>query len=72
MLISCMVTAYLICVFVFAYAKNKFSHDAAHLLVCLNKMDTDGKKTEVQFNLIITVISLLLEFQYNRAMVILL
>ena len=30
-LISCAVTAQLICVFVFAYAKSRFSHDAAHL-----------------------------------------
>ena len=30
-LISFAVTAKLICVFVFAYAKNRFSHDAAHL-----------------------------------------
>ena len=29
-LISCAVTAQLICVFVFAYAKCRFSHDAAH------------------------------------------
>ena len=31
-LINCTGTAQLICVFVFAYAKSKFSHDAAHLL----------------------------------------
>ena len=30
MLISFAVTAKLICVFVFAYAKSRFSHDAAH------------------------------------------
>ena len=30
-LISFVVTAKLICVFVFAYAKSRFSHDAAHL-----------------------------------------
>ena len=29
-LISFVVTAKLICVFVFAYAKSRFSHDAAH------------------------------------------
>ena len=29
-LISCTVTAQLICVFVFAYVKSRFSHDAAH------------------------------------------
>ena len=30
-LISCEITAQLICAFVFAYAKSRFSHDAAHL-----------------------------------------
>ena len=30
-LITCVVTAKLICVFVFAYAKSRFSHDAAHI-----------------------------------------
>ena len=30
-LISCAVTAQLICVFVFAYARNRFSHDTAHI-----------------------------------------
>ena len=32
-LISFAVTAKLICVFVFAYAKKRFSHDAAHLVL---------------------------------------
>ena len=31
-LISCAVTAQMICTFVFAYAKGRFSHDAAHFL----------------------------------------
>ena len=31
-LISFAVTAKLICVFVFAYAKNRFSHDEAHII----------------------------------------
>ena len=31
-LISCAVTAQLICVFVFAYAKSRFSYDAAHIV----------------------------------------
>ena len=31
-LISCAVTAQLICAFVFAYAKNRFSHYKAHML----------------------------------------
>ena len=35
-LISWAVTAQLICVFVFAYAKIRFSHDAAHLIFSLN------------------------------------
>ena len=30
-LISCVVTAQLICAFVFAYAKSRFSHEAAHM-----------------------------------------
>ena len=30
-LISCAVTLYLICTFVFAYAKSRFFHDAAHI-----------------------------------------
>ena len=33
-LITFAVTAKLICVFVFAYAKSRFSHDAAHLYLC--------------------------------------
>ena len=33
-LISFAVTAKLICVFVFAYAKSWFSHDAAHINTC--------------------------------------
>ena len=32
-LISCAVTAKLICVFVFAYAKSSFSNDAANMMV---------------------------------------
>ena len=35
-LISFAVTAKLICVFVFAYAKTRFSHDAAHFVEVLN------------------------------------
>ena len=35
MLISFTVTAELICVFVFAYAKCRFSHDAAHIICVL-------------------------------------
>ena len=33
MLISFAVTAKLICVFVFAYAKSRFSHDEAHISI---------------------------------------
>ena len=32
-LISCVLTAKLSCSFVFAYAKNRFSHDIAHTIV---------------------------------------
>ena len=31
-LISCAVIAQLICIFVFAYAKRRFTHDAAHII----------------------------------------
>ena len=41
MLISCTVTAQLICVFVFAYAKNWFSHDPAPL--CVDYLETGAK-----------------------------
>ena len=34
-LISCAVTAQLICVFVFAYVKSQFSHEAAHIIISL-------------------------------------
>ena len=40
-LISCAVTAQLICVFVFAYAKSRFSHNGAHILdysICISWM----------------------------------
>ena len=35
-LISCVVTAQLICVFAFAYAKSRFSHDEAQLFYVRN------------------------------------
>ena len=34
-LISCVVTAQLICVFVFAYAKSRLSHDTTNFEVCI-------------------------------------
>ena len=37
-LISFAVTAKLICVFVFAYAKSRFSHDEAHMMRLYNKV----------------------------------
>ena len=37
-LISFAVTAKLICVFVFAYAKRRFSHDAAHIFFISMKL----------------------------------
>ena len=48
MLISCAVNAQLICVFVFAYAKNCFSHDAAHISFGL----LTGSDTSLAQNLI--------------------
>ena len=41
-LISFAVTVKLICVFVFAYAKSQFSHDAAHFLLVL--LDQQNQK----------------------------
>ena len=38
---SCAVTAHLICVFVFAYAKNRFSHDATHISVAAQVCSND-------------------------------
>ena len=37
-LISCAVTAQLICGFVFAYAKSRFSHDVAHIILQESKL----------------------------------
>ena len=42
-LISFAVTAKLICVFVFAYAKSRFSLDAAHLIVIFQKLKQNPK-----------------------------
>ena len=41
-LISCAVTAQLICAFVFAYAKSRFSHDATH---CVSESDLSTSYT---------------------------
>ena len=38
-MISCAVTVPLICVFVFAYEKSLFSHDAAHLSIVKSVFD---------------------------------
>ena len=51
MLISFAVTAKLICVFVFAYAKSWFSHDAAHLMlifVCQQVTKRDQESSLMQ------------------------
>ena len=37
-LISCAVTAQLICVFVFAYAKSRFSHNEAHFTLIMGNL----------------------------------
>ena len=38
-LISCAVTAQLICVFVFAYAKSLFSHNKAQIMIVIHLLD---------------------------------
>ena len=40
-MINCAVTAQLICVFVFAYAKSQFSHDEAHIIYNVTFMRYD-------------------------------
>ena len=42
-MISFAVTAKLICIFVFAYAKSWFSHNAAHLIFCLTSYQGVGE-----------------------------
>ena len=37
-LISCAFTAQLICLFVFAYAKSRYSHDVAHIFFQIHKL----------------------------------
>ena len=49
MLISFTVTAKLICIFVFAYAKRWFSHDVAHLCFVLQEGDTTSQ-ARLSFN----------------------
>ena len=46
-LISCAVTVQLICVFVFAYAKSRFSHDVAQL-ICSTSVGPDSSVYEIQ------------------------
>ena len=48
MLICCAVTVQLICAFVFAYAKNRFSHDVAHIAwACYCLMQGQEKEVRV-------------------------
>ena len=49
-LIRCVVTAHLICAFVFAYAKSRFSHDAAHIFQ-LFQMEEFEKSSRVSLYL---------------------
>ena len=46
-LISCAVTAQLICVFVFAYTKIRFSHDTAHFSVYMFPVPEDKSGQQV-------------------------
>ena len=43
-LISCAVTAQLICVFVFAFAKSRFSHNEAHIIIYIYRHDGRADK----------------------------
>ena len=42
-LISCMVTAQLICAYVFAYAKSGFSHDMSQIYMYIHRKGKNGK-----------------------------
>ena len=44
-LISCEATAQLICVFVFAYTKSRFSHDTAHIFELLYDKSRGAQQT---------------------------
>ena len=46
-LISCAVTVQLICIFVFTFAKSRFSHDAAHLHTGEDNDDVEIKQTYI-------------------------
>ena len=43
-LISCAVTTQLICVFVFAFAKSRFSHNEAHIIIYINRHNRRADK----------------------------
>ena len=43
-LISCAVTTQLICVFVFAFAKSRFSHNEAHIIIYINRHNCRADK----------------------------
>ena len=59
-LISFAVTAPLICVFVFAYAKSRFSHDPAHMYPRHVSLDYFPVEDLVNMLLLVTEYSLLL------------
>ena len=48
-LISFAVTAKLICVFVFAYAKSRFSHNEAHICICAPRFVSNQTVSNMRF-----------------------
>ena len=58
-LISCAVTAQLICVFVYAYAKSRFSYNAAQI-ICGTKEYLEGLDTLTSIAFLLSTIHLLL------------
>ena len=64
-LISCVVTAQLICVFVFAYAKVRFSHDAAQIqigILVIMKLSAGGNVLHfTKYSLVIIKIKVMVE-----------
>ena len=64
-LISFAVTAKLICVFVFAYAKSRFSHDVAHIGLMTLSVQIIWIESYV-YSLCITKVMLIIELMCNR------
>ena len=66
-LISFAVTAKLICVFVFAYSKSRFSHDAAHFVLTITDSPGQQEEARVQVRVAMMADSLMKEMMISTA-----